>query len=219
MRLKKIYYFPGLISLIGFAFIIPRWHNKIKPLNLSAIKFIVPGHETPCNISWSETYVDQQLRRKKKINFILNEKGAVNKKKMNVIRQEALKLKYTNDTSTVILISLTDSMLYSDFFGLINICKEDNHRTFTLWKKKFVIFGEELPRKKEISDDSQCFLCGDNIVVQKPKPLLNLFEKFLKQIKSFYTFQGLTLLIGWLIILFSFLYFRKRKKHSIPRPS
>ena len=66
---------------------------------------------------------------------------------MEMIRYEALKLKYTEDTSKVILINLTDSIKYRDFVSIVDMCDADGHKRYAYWDNKFVIF-EELPKRK-----------------------------------------------------------------------
>ena len=72
---------------------------------------------------------------------------------MEMIRYEALKLKYTEDTSKVILINLTDSIRYGDFVSIIDMCEADGHKRYAYWDNKFVIFGE-LPKRKIIQKDT-----------------------------------------------------------------
>ena len=81
------------------------------------------------------------------MNFILDGNKEENERKLDMIRYEALKLKFIEDTSTVILVNFTNDAFYADFVSLINICIEDKHKHYHLLNDKFVIF-EEKPKRK-----------------------------------------------------------------------
>lgn len=81
------------------------------------------------------------------MNFILDSNKEENKRKLDVIRYEALKLKFIQDTSTVIFVNFNNDAFYGDFVSLINICIADNHKHYHLLNNKFAIFGEK-PKSK-----------------------------------------------------------------------
>jgi len=158
---------------------------------------------------FSSCHLERNISKRKKIKFALNEDNEENKTKMEVIRYEALKLKYTGDTSTVILITLSDSISYGEFVSLVNMCVNDKHTRFASWDNKFVIFIET-PRNKIEKSNFICFLCNDVIIIKEPIKKPPLFKLISQNVKKNYTPLGLYLLLGWIGLLISFLYFRKR---------
>jgi hypothetical protein len=159
---------------------------------------------------FSSCYFESVISKKRKIQFTLNENGEENKIKMSVIRYEALKLKYTMDTSTVILITLSDSISYGEVISLYDLCEYDKHKRYASWDNKFVIFCE-WPEKKKIESKFSCFLCNDVIRIKEPITKPTLFKLINQNVKKYYTPQGLYQILGWIVILISFFYFKKKR--------
>ena len=59
-------------------------------------------------------YLLNTIKEKKKISIELNEDKFTNQKKIEFIRYEARKLKYTKDTSTIVDISFTNQLTYGE---------------------------------------------------------------------------------------------------------
>ncbi len=151
---------------------------------------------------------EKEIKRKKQIKFTLDNNEKDNERKMEVIQYESLKLKYTEDTTAVVLINLTDSVRYGDFVSIADMCEADGHKRYAYWDNKFVIFGE-WPKKKEISNSPQTF-SSDVIRIEKPAIKPSFLELLSKKIKNYYTPKGFYLFFGWIALFISFLYFRKR---------
>lgn len=215
----KLLYVPGLISLIGLLIMLPSFFKRNMPLKEHCITLFMPKD---CNgdKDWTMYFgtcgLEKEIKRKKRIKFTLDNNEKDNKRKMEMIRYESLKLKYTEDTSTVVLVDLTDSITYGNFMSIVDMCVEDGHKRYAWWDNKFVIFGEwpekkeEWPKKKKIASDLSCILCNDVIRIMKPIEKPSLFKLFSQNIKKYYSPQGLYLLLGWIVLLISFFYFRKR---------
>jgi len=221
MNLRKRVYTPGIISLIGLTFLFPYCLNKIIPEKLYGLKIITPNDHVTENsalLKYSVAYVEKKIKSKRKLKFLIDENREENNKKMKIIQYEALKLKYTNDTSMVILITLSENSRYVDLINLINLCKYDKHRIYTFWGNKFAIFGDN-PTIKKIPSGSVCLLCDDVITVEKPGPKLTLLKRMFNKIGQLYTFQGLSIFLNWLVLFSSFIYFARRAKYSVKSPS
>ena len=101
---------------------------------------------------WSKIFskyiLIDEIKKKRKIQVTLDDDKFANKKKINLIRYEAQKLKFTNDSSAVVLITLTNETTYGEFVSLLDICLMDDHKKFAAFDDKFVIFGNTPPVKK-----------------------------------------------------------------------
>lgn len=211
-RTGKLLYVPGLISLIGVLVAIPSFYKKVIPIKEYCLTLFIPTEckkDRSMGSEFSSCYIERILSKKKKLQFTLNENGEENKIKMSLIRYEALKLKYTEDTSTVILITLSDSISYGELISLYDMCEYDKHKRYASWDNKFVIFGE-WPEKKKIASEFSCFLCNDVIRIKDPIPKSTLFKLINQNVKKYYTPQGLYLLLGWIVLFISFLLFKRR---------
>jgi len=211
-RTGKLLYVPGLISLIGLLVAIPSFYKKVIPIKEYCLTLFIPPDckkDRPMGHEFSSCYIERIISKKKKLQFTLNENGEESKIKMGVIRYEALKLKYTMDTSTVILITLSDSISYGEVISLYDLCEYDKHKRYASWDNKFVIFGE-WPEKKKIESEFSCFLCNDLIRIKKTVTKPTLFKLINQGVKKYYTPQGLYLLVGWIVLFTSFLLFKSR---------
>src|SRR6187402_2862264 len=123
-RTGKLLYVPGLISLIGFLIAIPSFYKKVIPIKEYCLTLFIPTDcqkDRPMGPEFSSCYIERIISKKNKLQFTLNADGEENKIKMSLIRYEALKLKYTMDTSSVILINLSDSISYGDVISLYDL--------------------------------------------------------------------------------------------------
>ena len=152
----KLLYVPGLISVVGFLTMLPSFYKRNIPAKGYCITMFVPQD---CNKArdWALRFgtcnLEKEIKKRKQIKFTLDNNKQDNERKMEMIRYEALKLKYTEDTSKVILINLTDSIRYGDFISIIDMCEADGHKRYAYWDNKFVIFGK-LPKRKIIQTDT-----------------------------------------------------------------
>jgi hypothetical protein len=206
-RTRKLFYAPGLISLIGLLLSLPSFYKNNSPVKQCYLtSYVVPD----CNgdpemfYQFSKCNLESEMGKRRQIKFTLDNNKEENKSKMEMIQYEALKLKYTEDTSNVILINLTDSIIYGDFVSIVDMCEADGHKLYASWDNKFVIF-EEWPKKETKNTDTiALFSCG-YIPLKKIVKTPGLFDVVIKKIKDRYTSQGLYLLIGFLVLLFSYL--------------
>jgi hypothetical protein len=142
-RNLKLIYSPGLITICGLLLLIILGFKKILSKRESFITYFAPKDTKPHD--WSKIFskytIIDDIHRKRKIRFKLNDDKFTNKKKINLIRYEAQKLKFTDDSSAVILITLTNDVTYGEFISLLDICQMDDHKRFAAFDDKFVIFG------------------------------------------------------------------------------
>ena len=101
---------------------------------------------------FSSLYVLNLIKNKKQIQAELDDDKLTNQKKLSFIQYEARKLKYSKDTNSVINISLTNEVSYSEVLQLFNICFEDGHKRFALLKNRFIIFGEYPSTKRDTTN-------------------------------------------------------------------
>ena len=211
-RTGKLLYVPGLISLVGLLITLPSFYKRNTPVKEYCITMFMPED---CNgdMDWTFRYatcnLEKEIKRKKQIKFTLDNNEKDNRRKMEVIRYEALKLKYTEDTSAVTLINLTDSASYGDFVSIADMCEAHGHKRYASWDNKFVIFGAWPKKKKEISNSPPLLFC-EIIKIEKPVIKPSFYELLKEKIKEHYTPKGFYLLSGWVFLLISFLYFKKR---------
>ena len=211
---KRLFYSPGLISLIGFLFLLPYSAKKLLPNKETVITYYTHSDVKPDLdiISNSKYYLIDQIKAMKKINVTFDSDKETNKKKIDFVRYEALRLKYTNDTSTVILLTLTDSVNYGEFVSLLNICLMDNHKRFGGWDDKFIILGEYPLGKKDNSSEITLLTCGYTPISREEKKF-GMLEHLLEKIKPYKSNENFFLLIGWLLLVICFIY---RKKIKFP---
>jgi len=148
-RNLKLIYSPGLISLLALLIFLCFGLKRVIPKRESFITYFAPKDTRPHDWSkiFSKYIIIDEIKKKRKIQITLDDDRFTNKKKINLIRYEAQKIKFTNDYSAVVLITLTNEITYGEFVSLLNICQMDDHKRFAAFDDKFVIFGNTLPVK------------------------------------------------------------------------
>jgi hypothetical protein len=90
----------------------------------------------------------REVRKKHRIQYYLDSNHELNNLKFDFIRWEALHLKYTNDTNSVVVIHLGEGLTYREFAKLLDMMVIDDHGRYFEWKNVFYILGKEPPGPK-----------------------------------------------------------------------
>lgn len=148
-RNLKLIYWPGIITICGLIFFIFCQFKRVLAKREFVITYFAPTDIRPHDWStiFSKYALADEIKKKRKIQLTLDDDKFTNKKKIKLIRYEAQKLKFTNDSSAVISITLTDEVTYGEFVSLLDLCQMDDHRRFAAFDDKFVIFGNFPPKK------------------------------------------------------------------------
>jgi hypothetical protein len=137
----RFLYLPWVISLIGIWVFYFAFKEKFSIKNETCISLAIPKDGNDDKL-YSLGAITRQIAHKKQIKIELNADKQTNQKKIELIRYEARKLNYTQDTTTVINIRLTNEVTYNELIQLIDQCYSDKIKRFTLLKNSFIIFGE-----------------------------------------------------------------------------
>jgi hypothetical protein len=207
--MRKLYYAPGIISLIGFIFLLPYAYKRIVPPKQNYLRINFPKDDPSNSASvFSEQYILKFIHRKNKITFTLDQDKETNAKKLEMIRYEARKLKYTFDSTAVVLVQFTDDVAYGEFIRLLDQCKVDSIRRYALCKNTFVIIGDPVPEKNQSSTIIPYF--GSDVVKYSPQKTFE--EKLIEVVKPYISFQSISLFISWLILATTHLLFHQKKQ-------
>jgi len=216
MTLQKLYYAPGIISLLGYLFLLPYAYNKSTPkppvraIPFFALQFPVANNDHP--YIFTTRWILKDVENKKKIKFFLNDDRADNQKKIELIRWEARRLKYTLDSSSVIFIEYTDDLLYGELFKILDNCNADKIRRYATWSNYFVIFGETPPKPKKNDDNFSDFFCCDIIRVKPTIPDKSLTDKIAGSARPFSVKQIGSMAALWLFLIITTLYYNKKRR-------
>lgn len=146
---KKIYYVPGLISLIFLPIIFFAILPSTK--TFTVFNYVVPtSSKTTSTWAYSGENFMKQMSKKKIITFYLSNDHEFTKEEFTIIKLEVLKSKFTCDTNHVIAIHFSDSLYYGEFIRLLNMMYKYQFKRYGEWKNIFYIFGEEPPDPNEI---------------------------------------------------------------------
>ena len=205
IRTKRLFYTPGLISLIGLSFALPYFYKKNSPVKYGVLHLFVPkDRNKDYEINhFTIGYLEKEIRYKKKISVTINENHEENRKKLDIIRTEALKLKYFEDTSTVVLIKLSDSITYGEFISIVDMCESDSHKRYGCWNNQYVIWGQWPAIKIKENNIITPLYCG-NVFFKKSEQKIGFFNSVFIKVKNIYTPQGLSLSLGFLALTLCF---------------
>ncbi len=98
---------------------------------------------------FSEKKAWDLTKNKKKIRLTLDGNTALNQKKFEMLIYETRKMKYTLDSSMVIIIDFTNDMPYCEFLKIVRLCNDEMMYTYVPVKKAFIITGLYRIEKKE----------------------------------------------------------------------
>jgi hypothetical protein len=177
MRKRKLYYVPGMISLLGLPlllyFIGPR-----EPVILTAMTIRLPTDDErpdpPGMIRFSKWRTYQLLKHQKIIAVDLDEfshmqgtplHNFVFWKKLDFIAGEIARRQFTHDTGSVLKIRLGDNNTYGDFVWVFNQAKVYDVKRFVYVDDAYYLFTNPPP---EPVQNLKVDLSNDVIVVPKP---------------------------------------------------
>lgn len=215
MKRPKLLYTPGLISLLVVPVLFYVLQPSIKPQTV--IKFFVPADYQS---NYSRYSVTASLKGKKINTVYLDERHALNARKLEFIAGEALKLKFYHDTTQVIKVRFSDETTYGEFVQLVNVMYKDNHKRYAWLDDDFYILGEEPPEPELPPIPYQCLLCNDVIHTLQIQPVTTWQDKLwehLNHVSSFIRNNALLLSAFVILIIVPIILKRKtcqeRKSH------
>jgi hypothetical protein len=210
---RRLFYFPGLISLIGLFVFFCGNKDRLAEKKIYVLVLNVPAidQHSPWDMNeFTDVALYNLLKKKERIKVIFDSDPVTNQNKISFIRAKARELKYTRDTTKVILSEFTDQTSYGDIVRLIDQCYEDNIQWFSLWKNSLIIFGEYPPPKKDTSSlIIPMHVCTTGAMQHEQYMVRKKKEERLQRLKRYTYRESLYLYAGWLTMLVSFLYFRK----------
>jgi hypothetical protein len=152
MTKRKLYYVPGLISLLGLPILLHFW-GPTAPKLLTVAKIIFPSEDTKPSpsgsILFSKWYLYQSLKLKKIVSVDLNddrrdgnELGRFRQlKKLDFISNEIARRQFTHDTTSILKVQLGDDCTYGDFFWVLNQAKVYDVRRFAFVDDAYFLFS------------------------------------------------------------------------------
>jgi hypothetical protein len=208
---KRKYYYPGLYSLIGIFCYILFERKELRIERYTILDINMPLDNVRNDLEeFSIPFVKNSIKKMKQMRLTLDENQTTNDKKFKLIAQEARKLKYTLDTTSVLIVEMTNDITYSDFVRLLNICYEDEHKKYVLAHNEFMIFGE-YPQEPKINIP-ELIECGTRDFIYLPEKSAEARLTSINSILGPYTSKTSMLLLGgWSILVFSFLHKRTKK--------
>lgn len=205
--MKKIYYFPGLISAILIPLLF--WYygsQKFEEINLNVIDIGLPVKAKSGDENNRGSFESVRNWNYKKIKVLPN----TAKENSDLYVSELKKLRRRNEKQTGIEFILDDHNTYGDFVSLLNDLHINKNEEYALDINKtghlFVLHTYIKPEKEE------CLLCNDNIATVIDSGVENNWAAYLRYIepKGYDKFtyiltklpkQAFLLIFGFLVLL------------------
>ena len=170
MKRPKLYYVPGMISLLVLPVLFYMYQPVEKKQNVLKFVLLEGDLQQPelGLIYYTRSYFMAGLKGKKINTVYYDENHDLNAKKLKFIAQEALKLKFYNDTTQVIKVRLTNETTYNEFVQLVNAMYKNEQKRYSLLDNDFYILGDWPPEPEEVR--LPFFICGNS----------NLHEEYYK---------------------------------------
>jgi hypothetical protein len=135
-----------IICLYGFqilfvCFFLSKVNDILESKRLPGIlRHVLPSDKNDSSL-FSGPSTIQKWKREKKRFFTVYLTGDVNedRKRFEVIKYEARRVKYTCDTNTIIKVHFCNDNTYGQFVQLINMMIEDKHHRYMFYQDDFYI--------------------------------------------------------------------------------
>lgn len=214
--MKRVYYFPGLISALVIPVLL--WHfgnRKIEEITTSVIDFRIPAQLKKDNSNYNDTHEPLRSWNFKKIEVPAGKA----KENSGVYVSEVKALQQRNEKHTGLEFILGKENTYGDFVSILNDMHISRHDEYGLDLEKTGNLIVPVTYLNPLAES--CRLCGDVIEVIDDGPLLSVslyepsifdnIQDFLSQL----TKEAYFLLLGFLILsYFSIVSFKERFQRS-----
>jgi|SRR6185312_5280827 len=160
MNRKRIYYVPGMISLIGLPILIfILLYQGHEPVQLSPKRFKVflpSAHPDKPNIMrFSEQNFLRKIKGKKVLEIDLNEPSGSNRtfimdRKRSFICRKLEELQFLHDTTAVLKVDFGRTDTFSDFVWVLLQAKAYQLKIFAYFDNSFYLLGTPPSRQIEL---------------------------------------------------------------------
>jgi hypothetical protein len=154
MTMKKIYYLPGIISLLGLPVLLFIW-GPPDPPDQTVLKLNLPSEKRASKgmIAFNNQYVYQMLSHKKITRVDLYNEWSVrgeqflNSQQFIFIKREIERLQFTHDTTAALNIQFASNSTYGDFVWAINLAVLYEVKRYALVGNNLYFFANDPPPK------------------------------------------------------------------------
>jgi hypothetical protein len=180
MRKRKLYYVPGLISLLGLPVLLYFLGPREPPI-LTAVKIYLPNDnlnpDPPEMIRFSKWYVYQSLKHKKIVTVDLDDDAHGGSeelyrfrqlKKLDFISNEVARRQFTHDTTSVFKIQFGEDCNYGNFIWVLNQARLYDVKRFVFIDDAYYLFTNPPPPPEQPLQDLKLYLGNDVIIASKP---------------------------------------------------
>ncbi len=197
MKLRKIYYVPGLISAILIPLLFWFYGNrKLQEPLPNVMNFGIPQRYNPKDTSFQlGTFMQRNWNYKK----ILVQPNTARKNSKYYV-SELKKLQARNKKNTGVEFIIGNKNSYDDFISILNDFEKAQQEHYTLDLDKTNHFFAMVDYKDPNKIEEPCYLCNDTVAVfYEP----TLFEKITYQYTEFRSLpkNAFYIIFGYLILL------------------
>ncbi|PTX22781.1 hypothetical protein C8N40_101609 [Pontibacter mucosus] len=180
-KYKKLYYVPGLISLVLLPLLLVYFGRKeIQKLDLRVIEINFWNPSFSSHWHFPERNYEQVILT----GNVIKDNVALENAKLFI-----KKLYASEDTLNGIQFTFQDSASYGSFVGLINYFKKEDIRSVLPYGNNLWVSYPAPPKRvmEEIPIPTECLLCDDVIVVPPAAKQLTIFEQFQNTLHTYST--------------------------------
>jgi hypothetical protein len=177
MKRKRIWYVPGLFSLLGLPVILLIW-GPDDPVEHHLMGIFIPSERRDAGglKSFNRQGVMNLLRKKKITTIDLDDLPSRRSPESNVYRRSQLvlselaRLQFTHDTSEVLDVHLYEESTYGQFVWLANNATVFGYHRYVFLDDDFYYFPNPPPPRYESTDIKFDTLSPEIILIPGPPP-------------------------------------------------
>jgi len=194
MKRHKIYYVPGMISLICLPILCIWYLNENKNIErciiLVSAQRYVPNQVYENNLRFDTTVLSQPEYKRKYIEFKLNGDIINDKNTLNSFNSKLLKIIEDKDTITGLHINIKDNTKYLSMIKVIDICRTDSFSSRYLFYDNDFFYShkevsdsiKQIIRSRKNSIDNN-YLESDVVYIKPTKTITTKFKEMTNTLK------------------------------------
>lgn len=151
MKQRKIFYVPGMISLVVLPLVFICWINKSEPEEEVTLRMWIPKNEPNFNPnkieSFSEEGVLESIKSFKKTEIYLSRfESELLEYQIDFSIQELKRIAFTHQSKEVLIVHISDNVSFYQFVEFINYTHIVSLKRWAFFKGAFYFLGNEPPQ-------------------------------------------------------------------------
>ena len=211
MKRNKIFYVPGLISILGLPILLAFWGPE-DPVQTTAMRLFLPSDQKPPPgvVTFNRYEFNRLLKTKKIVETELHDRPSILHPEYNAYRtsnfvlSELARLQFTHDTSEVLKVHFGEETIYGEFVWALDNATLFGYRRYVYLDDDLYYLPNPPPRPVKLED---LYIESYPAIVRPSPPPPTRWQRFLTWVDwqwlylKFYLRYNYVLISGFLLLI------------------